>query len=250
MNLVISIGNISAGGYTILVSSAFAHSGAVVSRLMPSLVAPKVVGTIVTVFGLYFGSNGGQFSAWVSALEGGGRFSCANTSYINDLTVTCTLSQLLNVAGHMQISVGNVVSKKSQGSLLQIIGGSSGVSGSGTVVSYLANCRRFDGSLAASHACYNCCFPMCIEEHTNMKIGPEGGAPVTCPIVSICVFMISFLMFFSGVHGTLWFWFKMNRESQKRTQLKFYRNGKLSPNVEILRKWSFVRLSIPTPSHL
>ncbi|MEI8287394.1 MAG: IPT/TIG domain-containing protein, partial [Actinomycetes bacterium] len=68
LNLVISIGNISAGGYTILVSSAFAHSGAVVTRLMPSLVAPKNVGTIVTVFGLYFGTNGGQFSAWVSAL--------------------------------------------------------------------------------------------------------------------------------------------------------------------------------------
>jgi len=219
LSLVISIGNVSAGGHTILVSSAFAHSGAVVARLMPSLVAPKGAGTVVTVFGLYFGTNQGLFTAWVSALEGGGRFPCSNTSYINDLMVTCTLSQLLNVAGHMQISVGNLVSKQSQGSLLNIIGGSSDVSGSGTVASYLANCRRFDSSVVASHACYNCCFPMCIEAHANMDIGPDGGAPVTCPVVSLCWCLRAFVIWgfygltvFSGVHGALWFRFEMNRK--------------------------------------
>jgi hypothetical protein len=184
LDVFISIGNISAGGHSIAVSSAFSHSGAQVNRLIPSTVFPKTAGTIVTVIGLYFGTNQGLFVGWVSPLQGGGKFPCVNTSFINDLMVTCTLSPLLNVAGHMRISVGSIVSQPSQGSLLQMIGDTVEVSGTGAVPSYLSNCRRFDESLAASNACYNCCLPLCIEEYTNMEIGPDGGAPVKCPIVS------------------------------------------------------------------
>jgi hypothetical protein len=184
LDVFISIGNISAGGHSIVVSSAFSHSGAQVNRLIPSTVFPKTAGTIVTVIGLYFGTNQGLFVGWVSPLQGGGKFPCINTSFINDLMVTCTLSPLLNVAGHMRISVGSIVSQPSQGSLLQMIGDTVEVSGTGAVPSYLSNCRRFDESLAASNACYNCCLPLCIEEYTNMEIGPDGGAPVKCPIVS------------------------------------------------------------------
>jgi hypothetical protein len=193
LNVFISIGNLSAGGYSIVVSNAFAHSAAVVSRLTPSLVPPKTAGTVVTVTGLYFGTNQGLISAYVAALEGGGQFPCANTSYINDLMITCTLSSLLNVAGHMRIRVGNSVSKQSQSSLLQIIDGSDKISGPGTVPIYLAKCNRFDQSVVASNVCYNCCFPMCIEEHKNLEIGPDGGAPVTCPIVrESCIIYVVF----------------------------------------------------------
>ena len=98
---------------------------------------------------------------------------------MNDLMVTCTLSSLLNVAGHMRIRVGNSASKQSQSSLLQIIDGSDEISGPGTIPIYLAKCNRFDQSVVASNVCYNCCFPMCIEEHKNLEIGPDRGAPVT-----------------------------------------------------------------------
>lgn len=185
LNLFVSVGNSSAGGYSVVVSNAFAHSGAVISRLIPSIVSPKTVGTIVTVIGLYFGTNMGLFSAWVSALQGGGRFPCVNTSFINDLMVTCTLSPLLDVAGHMHVRVGNLASKQSQFSLLQMTGDlNPSASGPGTVPVYFATCRRFDESVVASNHCYNCCFPKCIEEHKNLDIGPDMGAPVTCPIVS------------------------------------------------------------------
>jgi hypothetical protein len=184
LDLFISIGNISAGAHSILVSGAFSHSGPVVTRLVPSIVSQKTVGNIISVIGLYFGTNQGSFAAWVSNLQGGGRFPCVNTSFINDFMVTCTLSPLLNVAGHMRISVGNIVSQLSQGSLLQIKGETITAGGSGAVPSFIVKCRRFDQSMAASNACYDCCLPLCIEEHTNMEIGADGGAPVKCPIVS------------------------------------------------------------------
>jgi hypothetical protein len=33
---------------------------------------------------------------------------------------------------------------------------------------------------------------MCIEEHTNAEIGPDGGAPVTCRVVSNWQFWFCF----------------------------------------------------------
>jgi hypothetical protein len=192
LDIFISIGNVSAGGYTLVASNAFSHSGAIVSRLQPSIIVPNTRGTVVTVFGFYFGTNQGLFSAWVTAVEGGGRFPCINSSFISDFTVLCTLSHLLNVAGHIHIKVGNFISKQSSGSLLRIIGEPKGSSGSGTKPLYEENCRRFDDSVAASNACYDCCFPMCIEEHTNAEIGPDGGAPVTCRVVSNWQFWFCF----------------------------------------------------------